>query len=288
MVCFIILHYMVMEETVGCIRNLLNLEGKKIIIIVDNASSNGTGRKLAEMYEDNNEVYVLLNKKNEGFSRGNNRGCAFAKAKFAPDYYVVMNNDVEIPQADFIDRIIKIWKETGYDVLGPDIYSTSRKVHQSPKSLTRTSIESAKEARNHYQRLLNSHFMVPVRCFLKQIPSIRHAYDQYKNKRRHIDHTREYRNVPLHGSCLIFSKRFIDSRKEAFFPGTFFYYETEILDYECQINNQTVVYSPDIKVYHHQNVSTNTVYRKELDRVRFMNLQNYRSISSFLEAYGNE
>ena len=50
--CFVILHYIAAEETEKCVESLLRLAGDKKIIIVDNASPNGSGKKLQEMYRD--------------------------------------------------------------------------------------------------------------------------------------------------------------------------------------------------------------------------------------------
>ena len=52
MVCFIILHYMVIEETLSCVENIKSIEGNKKIIIVDNNSSNGSGKQLEDLYRD--------------------------------------------------------------------------------------------------------------------------------------------------------------------------------------------------------------------------------------------
>lgn len=285
MVCFVILHYMVKEETLTCVENIRSLSGDKKIVIVDNCSPNGSGKELLDEYKNDPNIVVYLNDENAGFARGNNKGCEIAKSKFDPDFYVVMNNDIEIRQTDFIDRVIKIWNEDQFDVLSPDIYSTTGKVHQSPKSLENMTIKKARALQAEYQRKLRSHIIVPLRCFLKQIRFLKVYYNQKKTRDLNIDYEKKYYNVPLHGSCFIFSKKFMDCRENAFFPGTFFYFESEILDYECQKDGMKEVYDPSIKVYHHQNVSTNTVYKKALEKVQFMNEQNLKSITAFLDFY---
>lgn len=285
MICFVILHYMVLEETEGCVRSLDKLIGEKSIVIVDNASPNGSGEKLAELYENREDVTVVLNKENSGFARGNNLGCQVAKEEYDPAFYVVINNDIEFLQADFIKRVYDIYMRDSFDVLGPDIYSTTEKVHQSPKSLKRTSIEESRRLLSIYEKKISSRITVPIRCFLKRFDSLKRAVKKSNNRNLEIDYKKKYYDTPLHGSCFIFSKRFIDSREKAFFDGTFFYYESEILDYECQIAGFRSVYDPSIKVLHHQNVSTNTVYKNELKKVRFMNEQNYNSIKAFLDKY---
>ena len=285
MVCFIILHYQVAEETETCIRSLDRLAGEKHIVIIDNASPNGSGTKLKEAYRDRDDITVLLNEENSGFARGNNVGCEYARTAFDPDFYVVMNNDVEIPQEDFIARIARIYEEEPFAVLGPDIYSTTGKVHQSPKGTKHTTLESARALQKVYRKKLDSRFLTPLKCRLKQLPFVRVLAAKKKSISSGADWNRKYANVPLHGSCFIFSRDFAQKREKFFFEGTFFYYESEILDYECGMEGLKTVYDPSLHVLHHQNVSTRSTMKDELKRTEFMNTQNYQSITAFLETY---
>lgn len=286
MVCFIILHYMVLEETVLCINSIKKLNGDFRMVIVDNCSSNGSGMELYRTYEMDPQIFVFLNTENEGFARGNNIGCKIAKKLYDPDFYVVMNNDVEICQKDFLARVYKIWNEEHFDILGPDVYSTAGKFHQSPKGMEKLTLEKARKLRSIYDSKRKSRFIVPLRCYLKQIKGLKYFYHQIKQKALKIDYSQKYENVPLHGSCLIFSKEFINKRDYVFFSETFFYFESEILDYECEIVGFKEIYDPSIKVLHHQNISTNLTYKNELKKVRFMNEQLYLSITAFIKKYG--
>ena len=48
MTAFVILHYRAIEMTRTCVERIQALEGNNHIVIVDNASPNGTGRLLEE------------------------------------------------------------------------------------------------------------------------------------------------------------------------------------------------------------------------------------------------
>ena len=48
MTAFVILHYRAIDMTRTCVRRIQALEGRHHIVIVDNASPNGTGAVLAE------------------------------------------------------------------------------------------------------------------------------------------------------------------------------------------------------------------------------------------------
>ncbi|HEM5053539.1 TPA: glycosyltransferase, partial [Streptococcus suis] len=83
MICFIILHYMVKEETIKCVESILEREMDNIqIIIVDNLSPNNSGQELFEYYKGNDIVDVLLNDENAGFASGNNVGYSYTKEKY--------------------------------------------------------------------------------------------------------------------------------------------------------------------------------------------------------------
>ena len=67
-----------------------------------------------------------------------------------------------------------------------------------------------------------------------------------------------------------------------------FYFETEILDYECEKKGYKRLYTPEIKVLHHQNVATNQVYSNLVEKTIFSNKCNFESSSYFLELMGKE
>lgn len=67
------------------------------IIFVDNNSSD----KSVEFVNSNfPKVNVILNKKNEGFAKGNNIGISIAKGK----YYFLLNNDTNLIEIDLIEK----------------------------------------------------------------------------------------------------------------------------------------------------------------------------------------
>ena len=69
-IAFVILHYMAVNDTIECIKSIEdNIDTKSYrIIVVDNASPNGSGLVLFEKYKDYSCVKVILNEKNLGFA----------------------------------------------------------------------------------------------------------------------------------------------------------------------------------------------------------------------------
>ena len=282
MVCFIILHYLSISETNTCIASLKKyLKNQFKIVVVDNASPNNSGKELLEQYYDDETVDVILNPENAGYARGNNIGYLYAKKKYNPNFIIVMNNDVEIEDQFFITKIASIYEEEHFDVLGPDIYSTSFLAHQSPKRISHFTLEEVKNLNKQYKIALASPVKLRIKCFFKRSFYLRKK--KYQASRLKIDFKKKYYNVPLHGACVIFSKQFIDKFDYAFFPGTFFYFEMEILDYLCMKNNLKVVYNPSIQVLHHQNVSTNVAYNNIYDKTIFSYKSNIKSSEAFID-----
>ena len=101
---FIILHYKAFDITADCVDSILALDGSSeaAVIVVDNASGNGSGEKLQEKYKNMPHVKVILRSGNDGYSRANNEGYALAKELYDPEFVIVANNDVEFPQKPLI------------------------------------------------------------------------------------------------------------------------------------------------------------------------------------------
>lgn len=68
MTAFVILHYRAIDTTRSCVKSIRALAGDKHIVIVDNASPDGTGKQLAEEFAASPDVTVLLHGKNDGFA----------------------------------------------------------------------------------------------------------------------------------------------------------------------------------------------------------------------------
>ena len=147
MIAFVILHYRAADMTRKCVERIKALEGDKKIVIVDNASPNGTGQELLDEYTEDSEIKVILNPENSGFAKGNNMGVRWVQENVPADFVVVLNNDVEILQKDFCPKVEAIYRRHSFDVLGPDIISVFSGIHQNPKSLHGYSLESVRKKR---------------------------------------------------------------------------------------------------------------------------------------------
>lgn len=264
MVCFIILHYNMIEETEKCIASVEALENKEAVrsVIVDNASPNGSGMVLKEKYEESNRIIVLLREKNDGFSAGNNVGCAYAIERWNPDFIVVANNDIEFKQKNFISFIQNEYQRSHFAILGPDIYNPILKIHQSP--IGKQPPDKKRINRTIY---LNQ---IMLGIYPVAYPFLKKWFRRLeKNSVDAINCRIRQENVCLMGACLIYSRDYIESRDKIFEPETKFYYEENIQAVWCLRHNMRMIYQPSMQVWHMDGRATKSVDKNEKQRIRF-------------------
>ena len=91
---FVVLHYCTLDMTKKCIAAIQEKMAQTDyeIVVVDNASGNGTGKELAECYKNTEHVTVLLSEENLGFAKGNNLGYVYARENLHCDFICVMRS----------------------------------------------------------------------------------------------------------------------------------------------------------------------------------------------------
>ena len=219
-VVFLILHYNSIEVTRECIHSIKKLEQQERIeiVIVDNASPNGSGKVLEEEYKQNKNIHVRLNSDNAGFSKGNNFGYEYIKSNINVQYLIVANNDIVFKQVDFLDRLDQEYKESRFDILGPDVWNTYLQVHQNPLDHSvRKKEEVDKTIRCHQIALKFFGLVYPVLCLAEKL-SAKKRYQQSDEK-----YKLRQEGICLMGACLIFSEQYVLDKDKIFSPETYFY-----------------------------------------------------------------
>jgi GT2 family glycosyltransferase/glycosyltransferase involved in cell wall biosynthesis/SAM-dependent methyltransferase/tetratricopeptide (TPR) repeat protein len=100
--------------TQQCLASIANTPGLTVseIIVVDNASTDGTAEFLSEL-ENAGAIRVIRNETNLGFARACNQGAAVAKGRFV----LFLNNDT-VPIAGWIDFMVLAAHRPGVGVVG--------------------------------------------------------------------------------------------------------------------------------------------------------------------------
>lgn len=286
MFVFVILHYQSFDETASETMHIINdLSGKNRVVIVDNASPNGSGKKLEELFLNNKNVDVILSNNNTGYAKGNNLGIRYALEKYSPDFIILANNDIEFKQNNFLELLKESFLTKNFDILGPDIFVPETGIHQNPKQSNSYTIEQVHKINNNSRRLLNQNkLLFSFRANLKRVSKLRKFVIQ-KRKATSIKTDIVQLNIVLHGSLLVFSKQFFDKMAVPFDEKTFFYFETEILDRKMKALNMIAKYDPNIIVYHHQNTSTRQSFKSAKSQQKFQLVNMIKSTQRFIDLF---
>jgi len=102
--------------------NKLNTSGLDMeIVIVDNASGDGTKELLEQVKLKNIKIKVITNSKNEGFAIGNNQGLLYSMYR-KPDYMLLLNDDMVFESNFLVDLVKFANKNTSFGIISPKIY----------------------------------------------------------------------------------------------------------------------------------------------------------------------
>ena len=116
-VSVVMLTYNNLEFTQACLRSLevLSCYPDWELVVVDNASSDGTPDHLRAYAAANPRVKLILNDENLGFAAGNNCGLRAATG----DYLIVLNNDTYVTRGWMLDLIRHFRRRPDLGLLGP-------------------------------------------------------------------------------------------------------------------------------------------------------------------------
>lgn len=235
-VSVIIVNYNTLELTKNTINSVIektediNYE----IILVDNASTDGSIEYFEEKYND--KIIFLKNEENLGFGRANNKGIEIAKGK----YVFLLNSDTLL-----INNAIKILfeymeKNINVGVCGGNLYDIE----------------------------LN-----PVHSFKKELITLINEFDFFKNKiariflKKRLDFN--YKNTPLEvgyitGADMFIRKKILE-QSENFDDDFFMYFEETELTYRIKKLGYKVMSVPEAKIIHLEGKSS--VFKEKKIRI---------------------
>lgn len=278
---FVVLNYENYWDTINCVNSILSQKTDNIsIVVVDNNSSNNSIEIIHDYYKNNKMVHLIKSSVNLGFAKGNNLGFDYLKFNYNVEYIIVINNDTIIKDVKFCDKITGIYNKTEFDVLGPKIISRDN-TNQNPQKLTgykvidlRIKILKMRFVLILLDIIIRTGLYRLIKITRKNISSIKLNQNEFST---------ELFDVQLHGACLIFSKKYIDKVKFAFYPETFLYMEEDILFYMGKKNEAKFVYSPNIEITHLEDGSTNTILGNKFKKYRFIYKEGIKSARVLLK-----
>lgn len=305
-ICFVILNYNLYVETVACVDSIkthVDTQSFKIII-VDNASPNGSGEILKDQFAEDCLVDVILLTENLGFARGNNIGIAKAREEGAT-FVCCINDDAELRSDNFFSVIQEKYKEYRAAVIGPKIinregyidefYHPLKTIEEYEHDLKLMKTETYRQ----YKKRKKYNLKYWLRQRVDRHELSRRAFQKFKIKRTGIDpyaqkpvkYSEDTLDLVLQGSCLVFTPIFF-VQLSGFNDATFLYYEESFLQAELLIHSLLSLYTPAIEVYHKGGAATESIAgKKTREKWEFQKKEFCRSIElliSFLKEHQEE
>lgn len=120
----VILNWNTWEDTIECLENLKKTNYKKNRVwLLDNGSENDSVEKIEKYLKKSPKIKFLKQKKNLGFTGGNNFVIKEILKKENPDYILLLSSDVVVDK-NFLDYLIKIMEENpDVGLVAPNIFS---------------------------------------------------------------------------------------------------------------------------------------------------------------------
>jgi len=148
-VSVIVVTYNNIELTKACLASLdmhsnhENLE----VIVVDNASADGTPALLQEWVTQGSNRSIILNEDNRGFAAGNNQGLAVATG----EYLVLLNNDTYVTPGWVRTLYRHLQRNKTIGIIGPitNNIGNEAKIQISYNNMDEMLVESGKYTRSH-------------------------------------------------------------------------------------------------------------------------------------------
>lgn len=229
-VSVVILNWNGKDDTLECLKSLgclTDLKDELEIIVVDNASSDGSVEAISKKFP---HVTILENKENLGFSEGNNVGIRHALRNGA-DYILLLNNDTVVDQGIVQELIAASKKHNDNAVIGAKIYFfPGREFHKS-----RYKKEQLGKVFWYAGGLIDWDNVLPTHRGVDEVDT-----GQYE-KMQETDYI---------SGCTLFAPRCVFEKLKGFDKKYFAYYEDVDFSVRSKQTRFKLVYAPKAIVWH--------------------------------------
>ncbi len=147
----------------SCFNSLRQSDVPVQIIVIDNASSDGTVEYIKTNYP---EIILIESKDNLGFAKANNIGLRYA-LDHGGDYVFLLNQDAWLNQTDTISKLIQIYNQNpDYAILSPlQLYGSGKKIeHETLMYFARAAKTEDDFISDLYFNRLKNLYAVPFAC----------------------------------------------------------------------------------------------------------------------------
>ena len=230
----VIVSYNVKDYIKQCIRSILrsNLPKSSFeIIIIDNDSYDGTVQDIKKSFDN---IYIIENKVNEGFSKAVNKGIKKANG----DFICLLNPDVIINENTFSTLIKYLQSNKHVGCIGPKIINVDGSIQHSCK--------------RSFPTPLNAIFRL---FYLDKIFPKSKFFGKYNLT--YLDVNKIHKVDAISGAFMMFNKDIIN--EIGFLDEDFFMFGEDI-DFCYRIKNKgyDIIYNPNTEIMHYKGESVKT------------------------------
>lgn len=227
-ITIVIVNYNDKEHTDTCIRTILRfpIQMDFHIVVVDNASIDGSVEYLRERWEESHKVSFIVQRKNIGFGRA----CNVAIEQSNGTYIAIVNPDVEVRNNTFNTLLDYLDYFPDVGIVGPQLQYEDGTVQDSYRTFPRL-----------LDIIVKRTFLRRMKIFQKRIRQYL-MWDKDKNRIEPVDW--------LVGAFWII-RRSILKRTGVFDPRYFLFFEDVDLCRRVWLQGYKVVYVPATSALHH-------------------------------------
>ncbi len=265
----ILLNYKNYNDTIECIKSIENQNySNYCIIVVDNNSQNESVNEIKISCKDMNNIYIIENKENVGFAKGNNIGIKFAKENLKCDFVFVLNTDTVLFDENTLKKLISLYKpEEKIAIINP-MCCDIEKIIQKPYLI--------------YNSKMWKYVIRMGIYILKQIIKYIFNLDKYKknNEKFNVEEIKENKYI-IQGCAYILTPDFFKYYSQIF-PETFLYCEELALAIYIEKANLKIENSTDVLIIHKEAGSTKEILKdRKKKKIKFQ-IQSYFKVVKLL------
>lgn len=217
----IILNYKQAQITLTCVKSVLNQKYENFeIILVDNASKDGSFETFKKEFGKNKKIKLIENNENTGYTGGNNLGVSHAKGK----YVVILNNDT-FCEKEWLSELVKGIKSD----------ETVAMVSSNMVNVPEGDVKRMHEVKNKFENRTKGTFNLL-------------GYDVSLGEQITEDF---YEVMAAHGGGFIFKKEIVGNKP--FDQEYFIYAEETKLAWLTRIKGHKILWAKNARVYHLHN-----------------------------------
>lgn len=240
-VSIIVVTYNTKELIEKLLGNLFRVKGNLNfeIIFVDNNSQDGTREYLKDLNESDNNIHVIFNNENQGFSKAVNQGINVCRNRMFPSSHILLlNSDAMINQAQIeaLLNIIELREKIG--IVAPQLVNVD--------GSTQPSFGNFPDIFTSIIYLLRLDKILPLGAVIYSATRKKALFPDWAS-----------------GACMLIKREVLD-KIGALDENYFFGIEDIDFCYRLRQAGYRVVYYPEVRVFHHHQYSSKKFNKKNL------------------------